>query len=210
MTFQPAPRNAASSSWMIWPLPRTGPSRRCRLQLMTKIRLSSFSRAGSVIAPSASGSSVSPSPRNAHTFALERRLQPAIFEVAHEARLIDRHDRAEAHRHRRVFPEVGHQPRMRVRRQAAARLQLAAEVLEMRLVDAPFEIGARVDARRRVTLEKDHVRRRRLRLPAEEVVEARPRTASPPTRTSKCGRRCLLQPCSRGRPWPRHSSARGS
>ena len=44
MTFQPAPRKTASSSWMILPLPRTGPSRRCRLQLMTKIRLSSFSR----------------------------------------------------------------------------------------------------------------------------------------------------------------------
>ena len=37
---------------MIWPLPRTGPSRRCRLQLMTKIRLSSFSREASVMAPS--------------------------------------------------------------------------------------------------------------------------------------------------------------
>jgi hypothetical protein len=44
ITFQPAPRKAASSSWMILPLPRTGPSSRCRLQLMTKIRLSSFSR----------------------------------------------------------------------------------------------------------------------------------------------------------------------
>jgi hypothetical protein len=31
---------------MILPLPRTGPSSRCRLQLTTKIRLSSFSRAG--------------------------------------------------------------------------------------------------------------------------------------------------------------------
>ena len=36
---------AHSSSWMIWPLPRTGPSSRCRLQLMMKVRLSSFSRA---------------------------------------------------------------------------------------------------------------------------------------------------------------------
>ena len=44
MTFQPAPWKAASSSWMILPLPRTGPSRRCRLQLMTQIRLSRFSR----------------------------------------------------------------------------------------------------------------------------------------------------------------------
>ena len=40
-----------------------------------------------------------------------RLLQVAIFEVAIEARLVDRHDRAEAHRHRRELPEVGHQPR---------------------------------------------------------------------------------------------------
>ncbi|HEY3565655.1 MAG TPA: hypothetical protein VGL96_11680, partial [Casimicrobiaceae bacterium] len=32
ITFQPAPRNAASSSWMMRPLPRTGPSSRCKLQ----------------------------------------------------------------------------------------------------------------------------------------------------------------------------------
>ena len=67
MTFQPAPRKNDSSSWMILPLPRTGPSSRCRLQLMTNVRLSSSSRAASPIAPSASGSSISPSPRNAHT-----------------------------------------------------------------------------------------------------------------------------------------------
>ena len=34
---------------------------------------------------------------------------------------------------------------------------LAAEVLEVRLVDAPFEVGARVDARRGVALEEDDV-----------------------------------------------------
>ena len=67
ITFQPAPRNTASSSWMILPLPRTGPSRRCRLQFTTKIRLSSFSRLASEMAPRVSGSSISPSPRNAHT-----------------------------------------------------------------------------------------------------------------------------------------------
>ena len=58
-------------------------------------------------------------------------LQAAILQVAHEARLVDRADRAEAHRHRRELPEVRHQPRMRIRREAAARLQLAAEVLEL-------------------------------------------------------------------------------
>src|SRR5438034_6756335 len=67
ITFQPAPRNSPSSSWMILPLPRTGPSSRCRLQLTTKIRLSSFSRAANPIAPSDSGSSISPSPQNTHT-----------------------------------------------------------------------------------------------------------------------------------------------
>ena len=172
MTFQPAPRKAASSSWMIWPLPRTGPSSRCRLQLMTKIRLSSFSRDGSVMAPSDSGSSVSPSPRNAQTLALDVRLEAAILQVANEARLVDRHDRAEAHRHRREFPEVRHQPRMRIRRQAAARLQLAAEVLELRLVDAAFEEGARVDAGRGVALEVDDVAVAAFVVAAEEVVEA--------------------------------------
>ena len=88
---------------------------------------------------------------------VRRRLQPAILEVAREARLVDRHDRAEAHRDGRVFPEVRHQPGMRVRRQAAARPRFAAEVLEVRLVDAPFEVGARVDARRRMALEEDDV-----------------------------------------------------
>src|ERR1039458_10490390 len=52
---------------MILPLPRTGPSRRCRLQFTTKIRLSSRSREARVIEPSDSGSSISPSPRNAQT-----------------------------------------------------------------------------------------------------------------------------------------------
>ena len=70
MTFQPAPRKTPSNSWMILPLPRTGPSRRCKLQLTTQMRLSRFSRAASVIAPSVSGSSVSPSPRKAQTLRL--------------------------------------------------------------------------------------------------------------------------------------------
>jgi hypothetical protein len=65
--FQPAPRNTPSSSWMILPLPRTGPSRRCRLQLTTQTRLSSRSRPASEMAPSVSGSSVSPSPTKHQT-----------------------------------------------------------------------------------------------------------------------------------------------
>src|SRR5438128_805178 len=52
---------------MILPLPRTGPSSRRRLQFTTKIRLSSRSRAASVMEPSDSGSSISPSASNAQT-----------------------------------------------------------------------------------------------------------------------------------------------
>ena len=73
ITLQPAPRKPDSSSWMILPLPRTGPSRRCRLQFTTKIRLSSFSRPAIAIEPSDSGSSVSPSPMKHHT------LRPSVF-----------------------------------------------------------------------------------------------------------------------------------
>ena len=58
------------------------------------------------------------------------RLQAAIFEVAIEARLVDRHDRPETHRDGRELPEIRHQPGMRIRRQSAAGPQLAAEVLE--------------------------------------------------------------------------------
>ena len=55
MTFQPAPRKTDSSSWMILPLPRTGPSSRCRLQLTTKVRLSRPSRAAMDSEPSRLG-----------------------------------------------------------------------------------------------------------------------------------------------------------
>ena len=46
--------------------------------------------------------------------------QPAGVQVLEEPGLVDRHQRAQAHRHRRELPELRHQPRVRVRRQAAA------------------------------------------------------------------------------------------
>ena len=48
-----------------------------QLQLITQTRLSSFSRAARLMAPSDSGSSVSPSPRNAHTFEADGLLEAA-------------------------------------------------------------------------------------------------------------------------------------
>ena len=98
-------------------------------------------------------------------------LQPAILEVAHEARLVDRADRPEAHRDGRELPEVGHQPRVRIRRQPAARPQLAAEVLELLDADATLEERAGVDAGRRVTLEVDDVAVVVVALALEEVIQ---------------------------------------
>jgi hypothetical protein len=103
--------------------------------------------------------------------------QAAMAEVAHEARLVDRVDRADAHRAGRELPEVRHELRMRVRREAARAVprcaQLLAVVGEVVGREPPFEECTGVDAGRRVRLEEDQVSE----LPAvvaspEEVVEA--------------------------------------
>src|SRR5262252_1568681 len=96
------------------PLPRTGPSSRWRLQFTTKIKLSSFSREASVSAPSDSGSSHSPSPKNPHT-----------------SRLVDCRDGAEPHGYRRKLPEIRHQPGIRIRRETRMIAQLMPEILQM-------------------------------------------------------------------------------
>ena len=98
-------------------------------------------------------------------------LQAAIFQIAHEARLIDRLDRTEAHRHRGELPEVGHQPGMRIRREPAARLQLSAEVLQLLGRQTSLEERPGVDARCRVSLEIDDVAVVVVALALEEVVE---------------------------------------
>jgi hypothetical protein len=67
--------------------------------------------------------------------------------------------------------------------------QLLAEAVELRLGDAALEERARVHAGRRVALEEDRVAAAGVVLAAEEVVEARPRTGSPPTGRWRCGRR---------------------
>ena len=83
--------------------------------------------------------------------------QAAVFEVAHEARLVDRVQRADAHGDGGEVPEVRHQPGVRIAGEAGFAAQLVAEVLEALLVEAAFEIGARIDAGRGVALEVDEV-----------------------------------------------------
>ena len=74
-------------------------------------------------------------------------LEPAIFEIAVKARLINGHDRAESHRHRREFPELRHEPWMRIRGQSTFLSELAPKVFQMLLVEAAFEKRPRIDSR---------------------------------------------------------------
>ena len=108
--------------------------------------------------------------QEAPDLAVGRRNQAAILEVANEARLVDRLNRAEPHRDRGKLPEVVEQPGMRIGRQSAD--HLAPEAVQLARIQPPLDICARVDARRRVALEVDQVAALGMILPAKEVVEA--------------------------------------
>src|SRR5262249_36626537 len=56
-------------------------------------------------------------------------LECPILEVTTKARLIDRHNRSKSHRHRWEFPELRHEPRVRIGRQATLGFQLTAKVV---------------------------------------------------------------------------------
>ena len=164
MTFQPAPRKTASSSWMILPLPRTGPSRRCRLQLTTKMRLSSCSRAGQATGRPASRARRtrrrrrSTTPGDSSVSAMPRLLQVPV-----EMGLVDGVERARAPSRRSGTPRTrasaGDGGTTTGRRAAAATLQLQAEVVELALVQAAFQEGPGVDPGRGVALEEHLVAR---------------------------------------------------
>src|SRR5207249_10666381 len=83
--------------------------------------------------------------------------QPASAQVAIEARLVNRHDRAEPHRDGWELPEVRHQIRMRVRRKPAAFGEFLAKMLQMMIVQPSFEVCAGIIARRSVTLKINQI-----------------------------------------------------
>src|SRR5882724_790495 len=89
--------------------------------------------------------------------AARRSLEPAVLEIFNETCVINRLDRAQAHRNRRKFPEIGHQPRVRVRRKPSARIQLAAKILELLFWNAAFQISTSVDAGSGVSLKINDV-----------------------------------------------------
>ena len=82
--------------------------------------------------------------------------EPAILQVLHEARLVDRHQRSQAHRHGRELPEVGHQPGMRIARDPLA-VDLLPEVVELLVGQATEQVRARVDAGGGMALHEDEV-----------------------------------------------------
>ena len=99
-------------------------------------------------------------------------LQSAILEILDEARVVDRLNRPQSHRNRRELPEIRHEPGMRIGAESSAGLQFAAEVLQLLLGDAAFEIGTRVHSGRGVALEVNYVAVAILGLRAEEMIES--------------------------------------
>ena len=97
--------------------------------------------------------------------------QAAPLQILHEAGLVDRHQRTEAHRDRGKLPEVRHQPRMRIAREPAA-ADLHPEAPQLLLGDPPLEIGAGVDAGARMALHVDQVAAVAVGRRVPEVVEA--------------------------------------
>src|SRR5271156_7034720 len=94
-----------------------------------------------------------------------------MLEIAVVARLINRHQGAQPHRYGRKFPEIRHQPRMRIGRQAAARFQLAAKIFQLLCGETPFQKCARVNSWRGVPLEINRVAFELRSARAEEMIE---------------------------------------
>ncbi|RMP03941.1 hypothetical protein ALQ30_05663 [Pseudomonas syringae pv. persicae] len=109
--------------------------------------------------------------QEAPDFLLAFRDVTTVLQVLHEARLVDRLDRAKAHRYSRELPEILHQPRVWVRRQAIA-VDFLTEVVHLVFGDAAFEERTGINAWRCVTLEVDQVAAVLVGRGLEEVVEA--------------------------------------
>ena len=95
----------------------------------------------------------------------------AGVQVLEEARLVDRHQRAQAHRHGGELPELGHQLGMGVAGQTLA-VHLLAEVQQLFFSQAPLQVGAGIDARGYMALDVDAVAAVVFALGMPEMVEA--------------------------------------
>ena len=103
--------------------------------------------------------------------------EAAVLKIFHEPRLVDRHQRSKAHRNGRELPEVRHQPRMRIRRDALA-IDLLPEIVHLLRREAAKHERSRIDARCRVALDEHEVaavgvRRRVPEMVVADVVQRR-------------------------------------
>ena len=94
-----------------------------------------------------------------------------LEEIARRMGLVDGAQGPEAHRHGGVLPELGEEAGVGVAGEPLAR-HLLAEVVELVLAEAPFDVGTGVDPGGAVPLEVDEVPEPPVGLPPEEVVEA--------------------------------------
>ncbi len=94
-----------------------------------------------------------------------------MLQVFHEACLVDRLNRAQAHGDGRELPEVGHQPGVRVGRQTLA-VDFLAEIFHLLFADAALKEGAGVNAGGGVALEEHQVTAVLVGRCFEEVVKA--------------------------------------
>jgi hypothetical protein len=95
-----------------------------------------------------------------------------IMQVVVEPRLIDRVERAQAHRHGGKFPEVGHQPRVRIRRQPAAGVTVfLPEPVEPLSAQPSLQKRARVNPRGRVALDEHLIPAAGMGFAPKEMVE---------------------------------------
>ena len=82
--------------------------------------------------------------------------QAPVLQILHEARLVDRHQRSEAHRYRRKLPELRHQPRMRIGGDALA-VDLLAKVVHLLVGEAAEHVSTCIHAGRRMALHEHQV-----------------------------------------------------
>jgi hypothetical protein len=112
---------------------------------------------------------------NPPDFARAAVLQVSMREVAHETRVVNRADGANAHGAGRKLPEVGHQPGMRVAAQTPHAFRggdLLPVMGQVGFVQAPFQKCTGIHARRAMRLEEHQVAAMRLVARMEKMVEA--------------------------------------
>jgi hypothetical protein len=97
--------------------------------------------------------------------------QAPVVQVLHEPGLIDGLNRAKTHRHGGKLPEIGHQPRMRIGRQAVA-VHFLAEIVQLLFGQPPFQIGAGINAGRGMALNEHQIAAVLIIRRVPEVVEA--------------------------------------